>query len=124
MFQRKVVNEWNDIFIFKVYDFAKGGMKDRRIAKALHIPFRIFMNWKRDISIFKTVITRGQKLYPSLLKKCIESGKIEIFSPSSSRGKIKEICGIDINSLSFSLEEKNLLLSKIRKVKQIESKVI
>ena len=87
MFQRKFVNEWNDIFIFKVYDFAKGGMKDRRIAKALCIPFRIFMNWKRDILIFKIAIIRGRKLYPSLLEKCIESGKIEIFSPSDFRGK-------------------------------------
>jgi len=54
---------WKDEFIFIVYDLARGGMIERKMAKVLGISLETFRRWESKKKQFRMAVKRGRKFF-------------------------------------------------------------
>jgi len=54
---------WKDEFVFVVYDLARGGMIERKMAKVLGISLETFRRWESKKKQFRMAVKRGRKFF-------------------------------------------------------------
>ncbi len=54
---------WRDDFVVEVYNLARSGMSESKMARALGISLPTFMSWENKKKIFEEAIKRGRKEY-------------------------------------------------------------
>ena len=54
---------WKDAFVLRVYELAKSGMVERKIARVLGISFGTFVLWERKKPIFKMAVREGRRTH-------------------------------------------------------------
>ncbi len=54
---------WKDIYLLRVYEFAKAGMTERKMAMALGVSIQTFTIWEKKKKLFKQFLEEGRTFY-------------------------------------------------------------